>query len=146
MTLAEMAEAMESPQSEVDRFGDKTSYMVASAGEALRKGQALGADVLVLDPPRKGLEEDVLTELCKPVNPHQEYVEHDSQLFMEEEKVNWTNDLKTIVYVSCGFEALARDAELLLRSRAGWKLKSATGYLLFPGSDHVESICVFERK
>ena len=49
--------------------------MVASAGEALWQGQALGAQVLLVDPPRRGLDEDVLQKLCKPYNPNQPYVE-----------------------------------------------------------------------
>jgi len=32
----------------------KVSYSVASAASALHEGQALGADVLIVDPPRKG--------------------------------------------------------------------------------------------
>ncbi|KAL7575883.1 hypothetical protein ACA910_003195 [Epithemia clementina (nom. ined.)] len=125
----------------------KTQYLAASAVEALlQHGQALGANVLVVDPPRKGLDEEVLNELCKPFDPKQPYVESPTLLDIPDHKINWTNDVNTLVYVSCGFDALARDAEKLLNSRGGWVLKSATGYILFPGSDHVETVCVFERE
>ena len=67
-------------------------------------------------------------------------------LTIEDYLVNWTNDVQTLVYVSCGFDALARDAEKLLSSEGGWKLESATGYVLFPGSNHVETLCIFKRK
>lgn len=53
----------------------RVTYTVASAASALYQGQALGADVLIVDPPRKGLEEEVLVQLCKPHNPKQLYTE-----------------------------------------------------------------------
>jgi tRNA/tmRNA/rRNA uracil-C5-methylase (TrmA/RlmC/RlmD family) len=149
MTLSELAKLMEQGSDPFPKSnqpsGPKTSYMVASAAKALRTGQALGANVLIVDPPRKGLEDAVLDELCKPFNPNQPYVESASLLSMEDSQVNWTNDIRTLVYVSCGFDALARDTERLLTSRSGWELESATGYVLFPGSDHVETVCVFQR-
>ena len=45
--------------------------------------------------------------------------------------------------VSCGFGAFQRDCERLLRG--GWRVGHAEGHVLFPGSDHVETLCVFER-
>ena len=119
--------------------------MVASAANALRSGQALGADVLIVDPPRKGLEQEVLDELCKDINPNQDSVESAAVLATPDHLANWVNDVKHLIYVSCGFEALTRDAERLLTSNAGWRLESATGYVLFPGSDHVETLCCFRR-
>jgi tRNA/tmRNA/rRNA uracil-C5-methylase (TrmA/RlmC/RlmD family) len=149
MTLGELIARMSSDTSlarDAEREGEKTSYMVATAGNALKEGQALGANVLVVDPPRKGLEYEVLEELCKPFNPSQDYVETKTMLTIPDDKVNWTNDAEILIYVSCGFDALARDSERLLSSRAGWMLKSATGYVLFPGSDHVETVAVFARE
>jgi 23S rRNA (uracil1939-C5)-methyltransferase len=124
----------------------KVSYSVASAASALRQGQALGANVLIVDPPRKGLEEDVLTQLCKPHNPKQAYTE--DPMFLEGPKysTNWVNDVHTLIYVSCGFDALARDCDRLLKGNAGWRLESATGYVLFPGTNHIETVAVFQRK
>lgn len=126
-----------------DKPVEKVAYTVASAGDALRQGQALGANVLIVDPPRKGLERDVLDELRKPFNPDQPSVDS-ADLLPDDYRISWTNDVQTLIYVSCGFDALVRDSEQLLRS--GWILHSATGYVLFPGSDHVETVCVFERK
>lgn len=147
-TLAELAAMVESgetiPQNE--RTQEKTSYMVASAAKALRAGEALGADTLIVDPPRKGLELDVMEELRKPFNPDQPYVESASVLTIPDEQVNWANDIRTIIYVSCGFDALARDCQQLLSSQGGWVLEEATGYVLFPGSDHVETVAIFRRK
>lgn len=136
----------EGKQPEDDRSGRRASYMVASAGVALKSGQALGADVLIVDPPRKGLEEEVLQELCKAVDPNQPQVESPKVLTIPDELVNWTNDVRTLVYVSCGFDALVSDCDQLLSSQGGWMVEQATGYVLFPGSNHVETICIFRRK
>lgn len=124
----------------------KITYMVASASKALHEGQALGADTLIVDPPRKGLEEEVLVQLCKPHNPNQMYTEDKMFLDGPRYAVNWVNDVNTLIYVSCGFDALARDCDRLLKGNAGWKLESATGYVLFPGSNHVETLAIFKRR
>jgi 23S rRNA (uracil1939-C5)-methyltransferase len=124
----------------------KVSYMVASAAKALHEGQALGADVIIVDPPRKGLEEEVLIQLCKPFNPNQDYTEDPLFLNGPKYSVNWANDAHTLIYVSCGFDALARDCDRLMKGNAGWRLESATGYVLFPGSNHVETVAIFKRR
>ena len=125
---------------------EKVTYMQASAAAAILKGQALGANVLIVDPPRKGLDEPVLQQLCQPYNPNQMYAEKPNVLsHMARHTVNWVNDVRTLIYVSCGFDALARDCDQLLSSNAGWKLESATGYVLFPGSNHVETVVVLRR-
>ena len=145
MTIADLMKTMESGSDAV-RTGERASYMVASASDALFDGEALGANIMIVDPPRRGLEPKVLDELCKPFNPAQNYAESKSLVMMEEESINHANDVSTLIYVSCGFDALARDAEALLGGQAGWMLESATGYILFAGSDHVETVCVFHRK
>lgn len=124
----------------------KTSYLVASASNALQMGQAVGAQVLIVDPPRKGLEDDVLLELCKPLNPYQAFCTESDFLALAGEKhmINWVNDVKVLVYVSCRFDALARDCDKLIKN--GWLLESAKGYILYPGGNHVETVAMFLRK
>ena len=150
MTLAQLAALMQSGKLDNAKpkpKGEKTSYLVADAATALQSGQALGANVLIVDPPRKGLEPAVVSELCKPINRGQPFAESTSALVMiPDEKINWVNDVDTLVYVSCGFDALARDTEELVTSNAGWMIESSTGYVLFPGSNHVETLCIFKRK
>jgi 23S rRNA (uracil1939-C5)-methyltransferase len=79
---------------------------------ALEKGQ-----IIIVDPPRKGLDEEVLTALCSAEKP------------------------ELLVYVSCGFDAFQRDCNALLQS--GWKLDHAEGHILFPGSDAIETLAFF---
>jgi len=147
MTIADLMQQMERGQviETEDSSDAPPTYMVASAAKALKNGQALGADVMIVDPPRKGLEPEVLNELCKPVKHDQDYTEDKSMLTVPDEMACWTNDVRTLIYVSCGFPALASDAERLLTSNGGWMLESATGYILFPGSNHVETVAVFCR-
>ncbi|MEI8366552.1 MAG: hypothetical protein WCF65_09080 [Parachlamydiaceae bacterium] len=77
------------------------------------------ATVVVVDPPRKGLEPELLNALCA------------------------TTSVEVLVYVSCGWSGFKRDCEALLKG--GWKLNKAEGFLFFPGSDHLEVLAVFEK-
>ena len=82
------------------------------------------SDILVVDPPRKGLEEPVLAALVD----------------------KWTKQLpRLVVYVSCGFDAFQRDCNAMLES-GRWTLEHAEGHLLFPGSDAIETLAFFVRK
>ena len=51
--------------------------------------------------------------------------------------------LKRLIYVSCGFDALERDLRELIGS-GKWKIKSADGFILFPGSEHIETVVVLD--
>lgn len=75
-------------------------------------------DVIIVDPPRKGLSKE-----CK-------------------EKI-FTSHAKQLIYVSCGPESFMRDSREILEK--GWILQEAKGFLLFPGTDHVETIASFTR-
>ncbi|KAL9186146.1 hypothetical protein ACHAXT_005384 [Thalassiosira profunda] len=92
--------------------------MVASEPALFRKSQAL-----IVDPPRKGLDQEVVDHLCRG----------DSKA------------TQLVVYVSCGFRAFQRDCDALLKS-GRWSVESAEGHLLFPGSDAIETLAFFVRK
>ncbi len=77
------------------------------------------ADVIIVDPPRKGLDEPLLKALTAP---HLK--------------------AKRLIYVSCGWKSFQRHAETLLTS--GWRLSSATAYILFPGTNQVELLVAFD--
>jgi tRNA/tmRNA/rRNA uracil-C5-methylase (TrmA/RlmC/RlmD family) len=105
---------------------EKVFYEPLTADEAVAEGQCDEADVLIVDPPRKGLDEGVL------------------QMLLDKHESAKAENLKRLVYVSCGFDALEKDARALVSS-GRWRIKSADGFVLFPGSDHVETVCVFDR-
>ena len=114
---------IKSTQFQKIRNEGKVSYTVASATKALLEGQALGAECLIVDPPRKGLDDEVMSQLCKPFNPKQPFVESFEYLYESTWNTNFANDVKTLIYVSCGFDALARDCDKLLSGNAGWTLE-----------------------
>lgn len=76
-------------------------------------------DVVIVDPPRKGLDPELLERLQKEP-PRQ------------------------LIYLSCGLDSLLRESELL--RAAGYRLTSLTGYPYFPFTHHVETLAVFEAK
>ena len=78
----------------------------------------LPLDVLMMDPPRSGSDEKFLSSALK-LQP------------------------RRIVYVSCGPDTLARDAEFLLRG--GYKAVRAIPVDMFPFTDHCEMVMLFTR-
>lgn len=75
-------------------------------------------DIILVDPPRAGVEKEALDAIVK-MNP------------------------KIIAYVSCDPSTLARDAGRLINN--GYKLSDVTPFDLFPQTYHIESISIFER-
>lgn len=106
---------------------ERLFYDNLNAEEAIEAGQCEEADVIIVDPPRKGLDKAVM-DLLLGIHPTQQH----------------SSSLHTLIYVSCGYEALERECRELLAS-GRWKVKEAQGFVLFPGSDHVETVVVFER-
>lgn len=54
-----------------------------------------------------------------------------------------TSSVRRIIYVSCGFDAFKHDAVAL--ADGGWRMVHAEGHVLFPGSDHIETVAIFDR-
>ncbi len=79
---------------------------------------AVKPDIILLDPPRAGLEKQVVDGILK-LSP------------------------RVIAYVSCDPPTLGRDAKRLIEG--GYRLKQVTPLDLFPQTYHIESISLFER-
>ncbi len=77
------------------------------------------ADVVILDPPRKGCEERLL-DAVSSVRP------------------------KRIVYISCKPSTLARDLKYL--AEKGYQTQTVVPVNMFPRTSHVESVVLLERK
>jgi 23S rRNA (uracil1939-C5)-methyltransferase len=75
---------------------------------------ALPADVVILNPPRAGVDARVTDVLESPAS-----------------------GARAIVYVSCNPATLARD----LARMPSWRLASAVGFDMFPQTAHVETVC-----
>ena len=107
---------------------DNAEFFVGKAEEVLpeyyaeyereHNGETAHADVIVVDPPRKGCDETLLETIVK----------------MQPEKV---------VYVSCDSATLARDLKYLCAN--GYEIKMCRGVDQFPQSVHVET-CVLLSK
>ena len=100
---------------------DNAEFFCGDAGKAALELEAKGIipDVIVVDPPRKGLNADTIEALHR-MQP------------------------RRIVYVSCDPATLARDVALL--KERGYKLTSAQAADLFPRCSHVESIVCLCRQ
>ena len=96
-------------------------YRNSAAKNQALSGQFENFNVLIVDPPRKGLDVEVVTALLH------------------------SKTLTRLIYVSCGFKGFARDALTILASGC-WKIVHAEGHVLFPGSDHIETLAIFDRK
>ena len=88
-------------------------------GDAARAlGDAGEFDLAVVDPPRSGMDPEVVTALVR-------------------------TGVRRFAYVSCDPATLARDARLF--ASTGLRLVSALPIDLFPQTWHVETIALFER-
>lgn len=99
---------------------ENVEFFVGKAEEVLpreyEKNQVY-ADVIVVDPPRKGCDEVCLDTIVK-MGP------------------------KRVVYVSCDSATLARDMKYL--AERGYEVVKVRGCDMFPHSGHVETVCLLE--
>ena len=83
------------------------------------KRENISADVVIVDPPRKGCEEALLHTIANDFVPER------------------------LVYVSCDVATLARDTAIL--EKLGYKLLEYTPVDLFPRTAHVETVALLVR-
>ena len=95
-------------------------FFCADAGEAAAKfaRDGIKPDVIVIDPPRKGVSEDVIAAMAQMAPAR-------------------------IVYVSCDPATLARDVARLREK--GYEAKKAHCFDLFPRCAHVETVLLLEK-
>ncbi len=95
----------------------RISVVPGTAGEA--RETAAGANVVIADPPRKGLDPDLTAWL----------IEHPPEQF---------------IYVSCGLDSFLSDTAQLT-SGGKLHLRALTAFNLMPFTEHVETVARFER-
>ncbi|CAB9513602.1 Uncharacterized RNA methyltransferase pc1998 [Seminavis robusta] len=103
----------------------KATYVPLNATDMVKDSRRFLQDmchVLIVDPPRKGLDEPVVEAL-----------------------ISSSHKIQLLVYVSCGFEAFQRDYKSLT-DKEQWKLEHAEGHILFPGSNAIETLAFFTHK
>ena len=115
-------QAVEDARENARRNGiENAEFFCGDAGKAALEleEQGIHPDVVVVDPPRKGLNGDTIEALHKMAP-------------------------RRIVYVSCDPATLARDVALL--KERGYVLKNAMAADLFPRCAHVETVVLLSRK
>jgi 23S rRNA (uracil1939-C5)-methyltransferase len=106
------------------RRGEADARRLGARGVRFHRGDVRGArrflpaDVVVVNPPRAGLGQEVITLLA-------------------------TSDQPRIVYVSCDPSTWARDVSRL--AEHGYKLSFARPYDFYPFTHHVEVLPLLER-
>lgn len=101
---------------------DNAAFFVGKAEEVLPREyreNGIHADVIVVDPPRKGCDETLLDTIVA-MSP------------------------ASFVYVSCDPATLARDLKIMLAK--GYKLEKVACYDQFCHGGHVETVCLLSRK
>ena len=101
---------------------ENAEFFVGKAEEVLPaeyEKNGVYADVIVVDPPRKGCDEMCLNTILKMAP-------------------------KKVVYVSCDSATLARDLRILCEG--GYELKRVRACDQFCHSSHVETVCLLSRK
>ena len=115
-------EAIENANANAARNGVKNArFICADATEAAArlKGEGIQPDVIVVDPPRKGLTPDLIRTIAD-MHPTR------------------------VVYVSCDPATLARD--LVLFTEQHYSTEEITPVDLFPRTSHCESVCWMSRQ
>ena len=91
-------------------------YISSTAKEILKEVRK--DDIIIVDPPRKGLDRKLVDGLIQ-------------------------RDVKNIVYVSCNANTLARDYNIFKEN--GYILKEISCVDMFPNTIHVECIALIQR-
>lgn len=204
-------------------------YRSLGAAQSVKNGEVFSHNLIVIDPPRKGMDEDTIRALLSSPSSQAKLLEQQKLqqqksdegaaaaapaakktkvAFDEEGNIIDPSTLaasstasantssshesmkgKRLVYISCGFEAFKRDCDILTGKKtiessnfpssgneendssrehghfsskkrkytdataanpdlykSYWKLVYAKGFVLFPGSDHIETLAVFDRE
>jgi 23S rRNA (uracil1939-C5)-methyltransferase len=100
---------------------ENSEFIVGKAEDWLPRWVREGgrADVIIVDPPRKGCAPELLEAIVE-VNPER------------------------VVYVSCNPATLARDLKHLVGN--GYEVRAVQPVDLFPQTSHVETVCLMSRK
>ena len=115
-------EAIENARANAEANGvENIEFLCADAGEAAQKlaERDLRPDVIVVDPPRKGMSEEAVRAVCS-MGPQR------------------------VVYVSCDPATLARD--ILRFTELGYTLREATAVDMFPRTCHIETVVLMSQK
>jgi 23S rRNA (uracil1939-C5)-methyltransferase len=93
-------------------------FLVGDAGQSM---DALSnINTVLVDPPRKGLPATLVASILK------------------------AHHIEKVFYISCHFPCLQRDLERFLETQ--FRITFARSYRFFPGTDHIETLVVLQRR
>ena len=98
--------------------GKKSSIQFISGDSGLFTDHLKSSDVVVIDPPRKGMEKKMLYSLVAA-------------------------NVSCIITLYCGEEAFLRESKVF--NEWGWKIEKMEFYDFFPGSDNFEILCIYSK-
>ncbi len=114
-------QAIENARQNAKQNGIKNAEFILGDAETVAPQLAenqIKPDVIIVDPPRKGLEQEAIKAIGK-MSP------------------------KRLVYVSCNPSTLARDAKEI--TALGYKIEKVQPVDMFPNTSHIETIILFSR-
>ncbi len=96
-------------------------YICGDAADAFQLMEQIGSEnpLLIVDPPRKGLNRELIDEIAD-------------------------HNLKNVLYISCGPDTFARD--LAIFREKGYTISSVQPVDLFPRTSHVETVALLSRQ
>lgn len=115
-------EAIEDAKFNAQQNGiENARFICADAKDAAKTlaEEKICADVVIVDPPRKGCSPELIDTVCCDFSPER------------------------VVYVSCDSATLARDIKIF--AELGYELKEYTPVDLFPRTSHVETVCLLSK-
>lgn len=114
-------EAVENARKNAENSGfSNAEFICADAGKAARElsERGLAPDVILIDPPRKGCDENTLSACIKM-------------------------DPERIVMISCNAATAARDCRYLAKN--GYRVRAVRAFDLFPRTKHVEAVILMTK-
>lgn len=116
-------QAVEDAKKNAAEAGIKNAqFICGDAAKAAKDlyAKKISADTVILDPPRKGCAPELIETVAAGFAPQK------------------------VIYISCDPATLARDTALF--NQKGYVLKEYTPVDLFPGTAHVETVCLLTRE
>lgn len=103
----------------INHLDENSSFVANDAAKELRHIiDNTKVDVLLVDPPRVGLDDEMLETIIR-------------------------SNIKQIIYISCNPSTLGKDLEIL---KEIYHVKSVVPFDMFPQTAKVEAVCLLERK
>lgn len=108
-------EAIKYAKENAEINGVKNAEFICSDAKNASIGKS---DLVIVDPPRKGLSDELIDILCE-------------------------KGVRSVIYVSCNPETLARDCKIF--TQKGYTISTAYPFDLFPRTSHVETVVLLSK-